>query len=138
MIKAQQANDEFFWQFWCQPNFQIVTLSLYLQTPSWQGRLRCTRRTRSNDWRNDNVHLSPRSCKVQKTLRIMAIRVVEFSNGGYKIRKVFYSMEIIEFWEFTYWGPQKFSKIKVLKVNYFHLLRKNTQNWNHGSNFVFY
>jgi hypothetical protein len=33
---------------------------------------------------------------------IMAIRVVEFSNGGYKIRKVFaeestYSKEIIEF-----------------------------------------
>ena len=27
----------------------------------------------------------------------MVIWVVEFSNGGYKIRKVFYSMEIIEF-----------------------------------------
>ena len=30
-------------------------------------------------------------------------------------------------------GPQKFSKIRVLKVNYFHLLsKKNTSNWNHG------
>ena len=34
----------------------------------------------------------------------MVIRVVEFSNGGYKIRKIFakestYSKEIIEFWE---------------------------------------
>ena len=34
----------------------------------------------------------------------MAIRVVDFSNGGYKIRKVFayestYSKEMIEFWE---------------------------------------
>ena len=44
---------------------------IYLQTPSWQGRRRCKPRTRSNDWRNDNVHLSPRSCKVQKTLRIL-------------------------------------------------------------------
>jgi hypothetical protein len=31
-----------------------------------------------------------------------------------------------------YW-PQKFSKIRVLKVNYFHLPRKkNTSNRNHG------
>ena len=60
----------------------------------------------------------------------MAIRVVEFSNGGYKIRKVFayestYSKEFVEFWELDYWGPRKFSKTRVLKVNYFHLLRKN-------------
>ena len=39
-----------------------------------------------------------------KSLPSMAIRVVEFSNGGYKIRKIFaeestYSKEIIEFWE---------------------------------------
>ena len=32
--------------------------------------------------------------------RIMAIWVVEFSNGGYKIRKIFAKeKEIIEFWE---------------------------------------
>ena len=31
------------------------------------------------------------------------------------------------------WGPQKFSKIRVLKVNYFHLLsKKNISNWNRG------
>ena len=35
----------------------------------------------------------------------MTIGVVEFSNGGYKIRKIFayeskYSKKIIEFWEF--------------------------------------
>ena len=34
----------------------------------------------------------------------MAIQIVEFSNGGYKIRKIFalestYSNEVIEFWE---------------------------------------
>ena len=29
----------------------------------------------------------------------MAIRVVEFSNGVYKIRKIFASKETIEFWE---------------------------------------
>ena len=39
-----------------------------------------------------------------KSLWGMAIRVVEFSNRGYKIRKIFakeptYSKEIIEFWE---------------------------------------
>ena len=37
-------------------------------------------------------------------LAIMAIRVVEFSSGVYKIRQIFaqestYSKEIIEFWE---------------------------------------
>ena len=41
---------------------------------------------------------------ISPDLAIMAIRVVEFSNGGYKIRKIFakqstYSKEIIEFWE---------------------------------------
>ena len=40
---------------------------------------------------------------------IMAIWVVEFSSGGYKIRKIFalehtYSKEIIEFWELAYLG----------------------------------
>ena len=39
-----------------------------------------------------------------RPIHVMAIRVVKFSNGGYKIRKVFawestYSKEIIEFWE---------------------------------------
>ena len=38
------------------------------------------------------------------TVYIMAVQVVEFKNGGYKIRKVFAQestslMEIIEFWE---------------------------------------
>ena len=37
----------------------------------------------------------------------------------------------------TTYGPQKFAKIGVLKVNYFHLPRKKiTQNWNHGSIFM--
>ena len=27
---------------------------------------------------------------------------------------------MIEFWELGWWGPQKFSKIRDLKVNYFH------------------
>ena len=63
-------------------------------------------------------------------IQVMSIRFVEFSNGGYKIRKVFayestYSKEFVEFWELDYWGPRKFSKTRVLKVNYFHLLRKN-------------
>ena len=71
-------------------------------------------------------------------IQVMSIRVVEFSNGGYKIRKVFayestYSKEFVEFWELDYWGPRKFSKTRVLKVNYFHLLiEKNTSKWNHG------
>ena len=39
---------------------------------------------------------------------VMAIRVVEFSKGGYKIRKIFvlestYPKEIIEFLVFDYW-----------------------------------
>ena len=42
----------------------------------------------------------------------------------------------IFFWYQLLWttsGPQKFSKIRVLKVNYFHLpKKKNTSNWNHG------
>ena len=41
-------------------------------------------------------------CTFQTNVSTMAIRVVEFSNGGYKIRKIFakestYSKEIIEF-----------------------------------------
>ena len=32
-------------------------------------------------------------------------------------------------------GPQKFSKIKVLKVNYFHLLRKKNLRWKSWLNF---
>ena len=43
-------------------------------------------------------------CKSNGMLESMAIRVVGFSIGGYKIRKIFakeltYSKEIIEFWE---------------------------------------
>ena len=39
---------------------------------------------------------------IQTGIKVMAVRVVEFSNGGYKIRKVFayesiYSKGIIEF-----------------------------------------
>ena len=40
---------------------------------------------------------------ILKATLCMAIQVVEFSNGGYKIRKIFahesiYPKEIIEFW----------------------------------------
>jgi hypothetical protein len=46
----------------------------------------------------------------------MEIRVVEFSNGGYKVRNIFayestYSKEIIEFWfngELTKESPESF------------------------------
>ena len=46
----------------------------------------------------------------------MTIRVVEFSNRGYKIRKIFawestYSKEIIAFLELHYWGGVKKCKI---------------------------
>jgi hypothetical protein len=46
--------------------------------------------------------LPAKGTKFRYSCLIMAIRVVEFSNGGYKIRKVFaqesiYSKEIIEF-----------------------------------------
>ena len=37
----------------------------------------------------------------------------------------------------TTYGPQKFSKSRVLKVNYFYLPREEiTQNWNHGLIFM--
>ena len=39
-----------------------------------------------------------------------------FKTGGTKLE----SKEIIEFWELDCLGPQKFSKIRVLEINYFH------------------
>ena len=53
----------------------------------------------------------------------MAIRVVEFSNRGYKIIKIFayestYSKKLLNFENWSNGG------FRVLKVNYFHLLRK--------------
>ena len=54
--------------------------------------------------RRDDQHKGKLAMTLQALLLSMAIRVVEFSNGGYKIRKIFakestYSKEIIEFWE---------------------------------------
>ena len=55
--------------------------------------------------------------KVEKkfSLLIMVIRVVEFSNVGYKITKIFargstYSKEIIEVWELVNGGLRNFQK----------------------------
>ena len=52
----------------------------------------------------------------------MAIWVVEFSNGGYKIRKIFakestYPKEIFEFWELD--EASVACKIRDFKVDYF-------------------
>ena len=52
----------------------------------------------------------------------MAIQVVEFSRGGYKIRKIFaqestYSKEMIEFWELVLWRGVKKCHNLTFKVN---------------------
>ena len=58
----------------------------------------------------------------------MAIRVVEFSSGGYKIRKIFAQESTRKFLNFENWTngePQQFAKIRVFKVDYFDFHVKN-------------
>ena len=83
----------------------------------WKSRYRCcvdnsssSASLDSKKWKNA-IFAQKRVVKKKGTLKmsstylpIMAIRVVEFSNGGYKIRKIFaweatYSKDFIEFWE---------------------------------------
>jgi hypothetical protein len=51
----------------------------------------------------------------------MAVWVVEFSNRGYKFGKNQHTQrKLLNFENWINGGPQKFSKIRVLKINYFH------------------
>ena len=56
----------------------------------------------------------------------MAIRVMEFSNGGTKLERFLPKNQHTQrkLLNFENWisEPQKFSKIRVLEINYFHLL----------------
>ena len=59
----------------------------------------------------------------------MAVQVVEFSKGGYKIRKFLPKKQhsprkLLNFENWVNGGLRSFQKIRVLKVNYFHLFRK--------------
>ena len=68
----------------------------------------------------------------------MTIGVVEFSNGGYKIRKIFaseskYSKKIIEFWEFLINGKlskfdfqKQFSMSIIIQIFFNSFSMKNT------------
>ena len=54
----------------------------------------------------------------------MAVRVVQFSNGEYKIRSIFakestYRKEIIEFRELVWWGAVKNWTVIKLSKNYY-------------------
>jgi hypothetical protein len=55
----------------------------------------------------------------------MAIPVVEFSNGGTKLERFLLKNQhtqrkLLNFENWINGGRQKFSKIRVLKINYFH------------------
>jgi hypothetical protein len=67
------------------------------------------------------AHCCPKDCYTHN----MVLRVVEFSNGGYKIRKVFAENQhsqrkLLNFENWISGEPPKFSKIRVLKINYFY------------------
>jgi hypothetical protein len=69
----------------------------------------------------------------------MAILVVEFSNGGTKLERFLpknphTQRKLLNFENWINGGLRSFQKSdRVLKVNYFHLLRKkDTSNRNHG------
>ena len=54
---------------------------------------------------------------------------MEFSNGGYKLDRFLPKYQhaqrkLLNFENWINGGPQKFSKIRVLKIHFFHLLRK--------------
>ena len=62
---------------------------------------------------------------------LMAIGVVDFSSRGTKFEWFLHKNQHTQrkLLNFENWGPQKFSKMRVLKVNYFHLFsKKNTSN----------
>ena len=73
---------------------------------------------------------------------------VEFSSGGTKLERFLpknqhTSRKLFNFENWISGGPQKFSKIRVLKVNYFHLLSKKRyhklKSWlNFNAIIVFY
>ena len=55
----------------------------------------------------------------------MAIRVVDFLNGGTKLERFLpknqhTQRKLLNFENWISGGPQKFSKIRVLEINYFH------------------